>query len=398
MSSSSGAFDPEAPLPGAPDPWRGSTMPPLRAGPPWLMTEMIAAEPALAVRLLGRLARADGPAAALAAEIQATAAAGGPIRVVGCGTSEHGAQATALILANALARPRGHGAPVEAVQAFEAGLAPQRGGLVIGISHEGGTWATNRALEAARAAGSRTALITVGDGSPGAGLADRVVTTGEMDQSWCHTIGYLSPLLAATAIAGHLRGRHPDPGAVRAALEADAATTAAAEAGATQLADRTRLLIIASGADRPAARELALKIEEATWLPTTMRDLETLLHGHLPATGPETGMVLIMTDAAGLESRAERAAEALAAAQATGMLAFAILSAATDTALADAATPAGRMRAALPEGLDGPAAALIASAVPLQLLTERLARVRGTNPDAIRRDQAAWREAGRRHR
>ena len=35
-------------------------------------------------------------------------------------------------------------------------------------------------------------------------------------------------------------------------------------------------------------------------------------------------------------------------------------------------------------------AALLATTVPLQLLTERLARVRGTNPDPIRRDDARY--------
>jgi len=49
------AFDPEAPLPGAPDPWAGSEMPARRPGPPYAMTEMIAAEPALAERLVGRM-------------------------------------------------------------------------------------------------------------------------------------------------------------------------------------------------------------------------------------------------------------------------------------------------------------------------------------------------------
>ncbi len=61
--------------------------------------------------------------------------------------------------------------------------------------------------------------------------------------------------------------------------------------------------MIASGADRPAGRELALKVEEATWLPSTFRDLETFLHGHLPAMGAETGLVLVLTDRDG---RAER--------------------------------------------------------------------------------------------
>jgi len=52
------SFDAAAPLPGAPDPWAGSEMPPLRGGPPYLMTEMIAAEPAVAERVVRRLAAA----------------------------------------------------------------------------------------------------------------------------------------------------------------------------------------------------------------------------------------------------------------------------------------------------------------------------------------------------
>ena len=40
--------------------------------------------------------------------------------------------------------------------------------------------------------------------------------------------------------------------------------------------------------------------------------------------------------------------------------------------------------------LPAPVAALIGSATPLQLLTERLARARGTNPDLIRRDDPVY--------
>ena len=95
------------------------------------------------------------------------------------------------------------------MQAFEAALDPAfggRGSLVIGISHEGATAATNRALSAARGSGATTAIVTVSAASPGAELADIVVTTGELDQSWCHTIGYLSPILAAAAVAAHVTG------------------------------------------------------------------------------------------------------------------------------------------------------------------------------------------------
>jgi len=40
--------------------------------------------------------------------------------------------------------------------------------------------------------------------------------------------------------------------------------------------------------------------------------------------------------------------------------------------------------------LPAPVAALLGSATPLQLLTERIARARGTNPDAIRRDDPVY--------
>ena len=79
-------LDPDAPLPGPPDPWAESDMPTPRDGPPWHMTEMIEAEAALAVRILDRL-EADGSAARLAAAVGEHVNAGNPIVVVGCGTS-----------------------------------------------------------------------------------------------------------------------------------------------------------------------------------------------------------------------------------------------------------------------------------------------------------------------
>ena len=393
--STDGAFDPEAPLPGAPDPWHDSSMPPLRDGPPYLMTEMMAAEPAVAERLLTRLADPSSPAAELAELLRRSAQAGRPISVVGCGTSEHGAMAAALILEDALLRI-GLVARIQAAQAFEAALAPNAGGLIVGISHEGGTAATNAALEAARDAGATTAMVTVSSRSPGARLADVVVTTAEADQSWCHTVGYLSPILAALAVAGHLTGQHPGPSTVRRALAAGLDQAGAAERMAARLADATTILTIASGADRPAARELALKIEEATWLPTTMRELETVLHGHLPATGTETGFVVLLADDDHLAERARRVLDALAAAAVLGLRTAAILSPEASSALGEAPFSLGSLVAYRPD-VAGPGAALIATATPLQLLTERLARARGTNPDPIRRQDARYLEASERH-
>src|SRR5437764_1403324 len=141
-------FDPTAPLPAPPDPWTASDVPSGRSAPPNHMTEMIAAEPHLARRLLGRLARPGSSAETLAHAVRGALAAGQPVVVTGCGTSEHGAQGIAEILREA-ARAAGLAAEPNAVvaaQALEAALDPQHSGLLIGISHEGGSAATNAAM------------------------------------------------------------------------------------------------------------------------------------------------------------------------------------------------------------------------------------------------------------
>jgi fructoselysine-6-P-deglycase FrlB-like protein len=390
-------FDPEAPLAGASDPWESLPPPVPRDGPPFHMTDMIAAEPFFAERILDRLADPQGPAGRLAGAIGQSASSGASIVVTGCGTSEHGAQGFALIIREAL---RAGGLPsgptaVLSAQAFELALEPPTGGLVIGVSHEGGTEATIRALETSLAAGARTAVVTGSAGSPAAAPAspELVLETVELDHSWCHTIGYLSPLLAAAATGAHLSGRALDPGAVRDLLAAGTQDEAGAERIAATLADATTLLTVGSGADRPAARELALKVEEASWLPSTMRELETFLHGHLPATDASTGLVLILTDRDGRDERLGRALDALAAARVVGIRVAAILARDLDAAVPAELTPAGRLLVDEAPDLPAPVAALLGSATPLQLLTERIARARGTNPDLIRRDDAVYRAA-----
>jgi fructoselysine-6-P-deglycase FrlB-like protein len=214
-----------------------------------------------------------------------------------------------------------------------------------------------------------------------------------MDHSWCHTVGYVSPLVAAAAIGAHLSGTGVDGAVLRELLAAGARDEAGAEAIAAQLAAGRTILTIASGADRPAARELALKIEEAAWVPTTMRDLETFLHGHLPATDGSTGLVLIATDRHEREERLVRARQALAAAHVVGLRTAAIVARGVDETLPAELTPAGRLVVEEAPDLSAPVAALLGTATPLQLLTERIARARGTNPDLIRREDDTYRAA-----
>jgi fructoselysine-6-P-deglycase FrlB-like protein len=263
---------------------------------------------------------------------------------------------------------------------------------VIGVSHEGGTWATNLALDQARTSGSTVALLTVSEGSPGALAADIVVSTDEQDQSWCHTVGYLSPLLAATAVARHLTGEPVRAEAARDLLAAGLSPDAIrdTERLAAALAKVDQLIVVGSGVDRPAARELVLKVEEGAHLASSMRELETVLHGHLAGMDGTMGLVLILTDPARAEERASRAAGVLRAVAEIGVPAGAILGAAYTRHIPAALTPAGRLAIPPAAGLPPVVASVLGSVVPLQLLTERLARARGVNPDPIRRDDPAY--------
>src|SRR5207244_8248098 len=105
----------------------------------------ISAEPAMTDRRRGRLADPASPPARLQELIRSTARTREPIVVVGCGTSEHGAHGFVEIVRDGLGESGPEGSIV-AAQAFEAALEPQGGGLLIGISHEGATWATTQAL------------------------------------------------------------------------------------------------------------------------------------------------------------------------------------------------------------------------------------------------------------
>ncbi|MGK2850045.1 MAG: hypothetical protein ACSLFN_03935 [Candidatus Limnocylindrales bacterium] len=394
-------FDPTAPLPGPPEPWASTDQPSHRDGPPFHMTEMIAAEPSIVERILAAGAARGSAAATLAGAVRSAIRAGHPVVVTGCGTSEHGAMAVAEILREAVAtadiRPPGHSSrqAISDAQSFELSLGAPSSGLVVGVSHEGATTATNAALTAARSAGAQTALITVSGRSPGAALADIVVETHELDQSWCHTVGYVSPIAAAVAVAGQLTGTHAPSGGAADLLRSGLTTLAQERAGAiaAAFAGIDRLLVLASGADRAAGRELVLKVEEGAWLAAAYRDLETFLHGHLAATGPTTAVVVIATDRRGAADRARRIRGALAAARVIGMPTAAIVSAGYDALIPDDLTTAGRIVSANAPDLPAAAAALLGSATALQTLTERLARARGINPDPIHRDVDTYRQA-----
>lgn len=347
------------------------------------MSEMISAEPAIVARILTTGAAGDSQAAGLAAAIGETIRAGSPVVVTGCGTSEHGALGVVEIWREATGSHL-----ITSAQAFELAQEPPSSGLVVGVSHEGSTGATNAALTASRAAGCRTALITVSGRSPGAALVDLVVETHELDQSWCHTVGYISPIAVGAAVAGHLTGR-----TVTANVPPHQGSDAA-ERIAEAIKDVDRVLVLGSGADRVAGRELVLKIEEGAWLAAAYRDLETFLHGHLAATDERTAVIAIATDRRARDARMARVRGALAAARVIGMPTAAIVTSEASRLLPADLTSAGRIVVdEAPAEVPAAIASLLGSAMAMQHLTERLATARGINPDPIHRDVERYRAA-----
>jgi glutamine---fructose-6-phosphate transaminase (isomerizing) len=262
---------------------------------------------------------------------------------------------------------------------------PLTAGVLIGISHEGGTTATNAALEATRAAGGTTALITVGAGSPGAGLADHVVTTEEQDQSWCHTVGYLSPIVAGVVLGSRIAGTRLDAVAIHALLDVAHDPRGAADAAAG-LAGADRLIVAGAGPDYVSAREMALKVSEGARLAAEALELETVLHGHLAAATRWTGLVVIGTDAVGDGLAATRLRRVLEAASVLAMPAAALLGGSLSSTLDEALTPAGRIILPHTGRVRGVANSLLAPVIPLQLVAERLARARGVDPDTLGRE------------
>ncbi len=344
--------------------WLTADYPELRDGPPWVMEEMILAERDLPAGILGG---AGKETAGVSAAIREAVSLGAPIVVTGCGTSEHGAMAVAELIAEA--QPD---AWVEAREALDAAVRPRRGGLCIGISHDGGTRATRLALEAARKAGAVTAVITAHPAASVPGAADHVVVTPLADRSWCHTVAYMSAIVAGAGIAGS----RATVERLTEAIDGVVALRPRFVDAARRVHGGRRIVTTGLGADFTTARELALKIEEGARIPANAHRLETVLHGHLAGCDADrTAVVRFAVDTRGGDLQAERGADLDAALEVIGIPTVAI----------------GESFGLAPA--ESAAEALVVGAVALQLLTLELAHAAGTNPDLIRREQQAYREA-----
>ncbi|MHB1524193.1 MAG: SIS domain-containing protein [Candidatus Dormibacteria bacterium] len=356
-----------------------------REGPPWVMAEMVASEPRLASQIL-----AEGEGRRLVSPLIAAAlASGSPVAVTGCGTSEHAAMAFSDLVGSATGRR----SLIHPRQALEAALDPWPG-LCVAISHEGETAATVAAIEAARGVGADTALITAAPASSAGRAVRELARTPAVDRSWCHTVGYLSPILVGADVAADLAGGQLDPGAPGEYLHRCLAELGpGAELAGTALAHRTSVTCLGAGTDYVAARELALKIAEGSRVPALSHQLETFLHGHLAAVDASTGVVAVLTDPWAGPRLLERARQVLAAARLVGSMAVLIAGPFVPADFAGQLLSIPPLRIPPAPGIDPRVAATLGAAMGIQLLALGLATARGTNPDLIRREELAYREA-----
>lgn len=363
--------------------------PELRRAAPWVMEDMIEAQVMLP-QALGESLASSAPR--LVEMLRAAADAGEPIVVSAVGTSGHSARAVALILNGAMGESAVAAGPAEARESADEALAPRRRGLCIAISHGGLSTSTVRALAAAREAGAKTALVTAADNTPARDIADVVLVTPLRDKSYCHTVGYTSPMLAGFYLASVYRQEEfPAAGLGRYLGELLTMRTPALEIGG-ELAKAERLVTAGSLIDVPTARELALKVAEGAWVPTTALGVEDTLHGHLVAHDANSALVVVATAGPSADHAAEGAHQLLMAARRIGLRTAAILSPDLEGAILSEDVTAGKLAipdAALPELM----ISLLGGAVALQLLTIGLVHARKTNPDLLRREQAPYREA-----
>ncbi len=357
-----------------------------RQGPPWVMAEMIAAQPGVARRIL----QDRSGQARLADLVRAAVAAGERIALVGCGTSEHAAMAIALELGWALP---GASRLLVPRQALEAALDPWKG-LCLAVSHEGETAAAVAALRSAAELGAATALITAVPTSTAGRAAGHLCVTPLVDRSWCHTVGYLSPLLVGAGLASQLGGPRAEANTVGGFLERCLERMGAqAEAAAVQLSSSRDVTCVGGGGDYVGARELALKLAEGSRVAGLSHQLETVLHGHLAALDGRSALVLVLADPKDGPRRLGRAGQVLAAAERVGAATAVISGPWVPSSLPTPAVRTVRIDIPASPGLGEPLVALLGSAVALQLLAVSSATARGTCPDLIRREEAAYREA-----
>jgi glucosamine--fructose-6-phosphate aminotransferase (isomerizing) len=252
------------------------------------------------------------------------------------------------------------------------------GVLAVAISQSGKTEEIVETLDWAAGCGARTVAVTNGEGSPLAEAAQLALVTTAGDEVAVPATKTYTTQLAALAVLGIGLGAEVDIADLRRAPEEIDRLIAATEATdalpeiVEELAGVPGAVVSGRGIAYGTALELAIKLKEACYLHAMGLSYADLLHGPIAVVDDDTPAILVAADSGptlpGTIALAERVTAAGAKAYGIG----------GGRMLAEASTRA------LP-GPDLPEwVAPLALIVPGQLLTERLARRLGIDPDVPR--------------
>ena len=319
------------------------------------------------------------------------------IFLAGIGTSFHAAWVGEYLL-------RFAGADAWALRSFEfvnypRPLRPSDG--VIVISHRGSKLHGNKAVARTRESGAFTIGIT-GRNTKMQDV-DVMIQTVEQDPSSAHSISYVGALTRLAQIALKLAEHHGHENEARRLKEGLAQLPAlmeellAREDQVRQVAQdavehKRRLYYLGAGPNAPTAPEGALKAKEAAYVTAEGFELEQAIHG--PQVAFEVDDLLIPISVAGADR--SRMADFLLAAGEIGSHLW-LIGEAPDTQTAQLFARDGWSRfpvcdnANLPEALTP-----LLTVIPLQLLADFLAALRGANADGFRMEQEAYQRAAKR--
>ena len=296
------------------------------------------------------------------------------IYVVGIGTSWHAALVGASIM--------DAGPEAFAWNSFEFCVSPPRvtsDDAVIVISHRGTKRSSYDALDVANSLGAYTVAITSTDPGPRILTADAGIRTVDQEKSAAFTISYTTALTVLAMLNLGMAGRLDDPSNGLDAFPQQIAGILGGEPAVQSLVAehlaRRRFISAGWGANRANAYEVALKIKETSRADCEGFQTEQLLHGPFCSLDSDCLLTLIAP-------ASEDRGRSVDLAQAAGELGTPVwaLTNRRDDDLEDA----GAITFPLP---DCPAYLMpIASVVPLQLFTYRLALARGTHPDLFQQD------------
>jgi glucosamine--fructose-6-phosphate aminotransferase (isomerizing) len=252
------------------------------------------------------------------------------------------------------------------------------GVLAVAISQSGRTEEIVETLDWAAGCGARTVAVTNGEGSPLAEAAQLALVTKAGDELAVPATKTYTTQLAALAVLGIGLGAEVDIADLRRAPEEIDRLIAATEATdalpeiVEELAGVPGAVVSGRGIAYGTSLELAIKLKEACYLHAMGLSYADLLHGPIAVVDDDTPAILVAAGSGptlpGTIALAERVTAAGAKAYGIG----------GGRMLAEASTRA------LP-GPDLPEwVAPLALIVPGQLLTERLARRLGIDPDVPR--------------